>query len=235
VWETVLDGRQLHFHLAGINNQNFIMRDEETGSWWQQVSGQAIAGPLKGKQLRSVFCDEVSFGVWKREQPNGRVLKPDHSVAVKDYVPSDWDQRMTKVPVNIGDKLDRSMPPRTQIVGITIGNSDKAYPLELLVQQSPVIDDIGGVPIVIIVGKDRKSVRAYERVVDDRKLEFFGKNDAPEFVLVDAETGTEWDFAGKGITGQLQGKELKKVAILNDYWFDWKIYHPKTAVYDLGK
>jgi len=235
VWETVLDGRQLHFHLAGINNQNFIMRDEETGSWWQQVSGQAIAGPLKGKQLRSVFCDEVSFGVWKREQPNGRVLKPDHSVAVKDYVPSDWDQRMTKVPVNIGDKLDRSMPPRTQIVGITIGNSDKAYPLELLVKQSPVIDDIGGVPIVIIVGKDRKSVRAYERVVDDRKLEFFGKNDAPEFVLVDAETGTEWDFAGKGITGQLQGKELKKVAILNDYWFDWKIYHPKTAVYDLGK
>jgi len=211
------------------------MRDEETGSWWQQVSGQAIAGPLKGKQLRSVFCDEVSFGVWKREQPNGRVLKPDHSVAVKDYVPSDWDQRMTKVPVNIGDKLDRSMPPRTQIVGITIGNSDKAYPLELLVKQSPVIDDIGGVPIVIIVGKDRKSVRAYERVVDDRKLEFFGKNDAPEFVLVDAETGTEWDFAGKGITGQLQGKELKKVAILNDYWFDWKIYHPKTAVYDLGK
>jgi Protein of unknown function (DUF3179) len=235
VWETVLDGRQLHFHLAGINNQNFIMRDEETGSWWQQVSGQAIAGPLKGKQLRSVFCDEVSFGVWKREQPNGRVLKPDPSVAVKDYVPSDWDQRMTKVPVNIGDNLDRSMPPRTQIVGITIGNSDKAYPLELLVKQSPVIDDIGGVPIVIIVGKDRKSVRAYERVVDDRKLEFFGKNDAPEFVLVDAETGTEWDFAGKGITGQLQGKELKKVAILNDYWFDWKIYHPKTAVYDLGK
>jgi hypothetical protein len=235
VWETVLDGRQLHFHLAGINNQNFIMRDEETGSWWQQVSGQAIAGPLKGKQLRSVFCDEVSFGVWKREQPNGRVLKPDPSVAAEDYVPSDWDQRMTKVPVNVGDKLDRSMPPRTQIVGITIGNSDKAYPLELLVKQSPVIDDIGGVPIVIIVGKDRKSVRAYERVVDDRKLEFFGKNDAPEFVLVDAETGTEWDFAGKGIKGQLQGKELKKVAILNDYWFDWKIYHPKTAVYDLGK
>src|SRR5678809_1679520 len=87
VWESTVDGRVLHFHLAGINNQNFIMRDEETGSWWQQVSGQAIAGPLKGKQLRSVFCDEVSFGVWKHEQPNGRVLKPDPSVAAKDYVP----------------------------------------------------------------------------------------------------------------------------------------------------
>jgi hypothetical protein len=37
----------LNFHLAGINNQNFIMRDEETGTWWQQVSGTAIQGPLK--------------------------------------------------------------------------------------------------------------------------------------------------------------------------------------------
>jgi hypothetical protein len=33
VWETTVNGRVLHFHLAGINNQNFIMRDEETGSW----------------------------------------------------------------------------------------------------------------------------------------------------------------------------------------------------------
>jgi hypothetical protein len=52
VWETTVDGKPLHFHLAGINNQNFIMRDEETGSWWQQVSGEAIHGPLKGRRLR---------------------------------------------------------------------------------------------------------------------------------------------------------------------------------------
>ena len=27
------------FVSPGINNQNFIMRDEQTGSWWQQVTG----------------------------------------------------------------------------------------------------------------------------------------------------------------------------------------------------
>ena len=50
MWETTIDGRTLHFHLAGINNQNFIMRDEETGSWWQQVTGEAILGPAEGTQ-----------------------------------------------------------------------------------------------------------------------------------------------------------------------------------------
>ncbi|MBA3256470.1 MAG: DUF3179 domain-containing protein [Pyrinomonadaceae bacterium] len=47
MWEATVDGRQLHFQLAGINNQNFIMRDEETGSWWQQVNGEAISARSK--------------------------------------------------------------------------------------------------------------------------------------------------------------------------------------------
>ena len=47
MWKSRLDGRTLHFHLYGINNQNFIMRDEETGSWWQQVTGCALFGLLE--------------------------------------------------------------------------------------------------------------------------------------------------------------------------------------------
>jgi len=71
VWEATVDGRQLHFQLAGINNQNFIMRDEETGSWWQQVTGEAILGPLKGQRLTPVFHDELTFATWKRENLKG--------------------------------------------------------------------------------------------------------------------------------------------------------------------
>jgi Protein of unknown function (DUF3179) len=73
VWETTVNGRVLHFHIAGINNQNFIMIDEETGSWWQQVTGTAILGPLQGTQLRPVVFDELSFGLWKHENAGGRV------------------------------------------------------------------------------------------------------------------------------------------------------------------
>ena len=71
-----MNGRELHFHLAGINNQNFLMRDQETGSYWQQITGTAIAGPLKGSKLSLVAQDELSFGLWKEEQPKGTVLAP---------------------------------------------------------------------------------------------------------------------------------------------------------------
>jgi hypothetical protein len=71
---------------------------------------------------------------------------------------------------------------------------------------------VGGVPIFIVVGDDKKSVRAYERVIDNRKLEFFVKPDTSQ--LIDAETGSEWDFTGRATEGALSGQQLKKVPVV---------------------
>jgi hypothetical protein len=235
VWETTVNGRQLHFHLAGINNQNFIMRDEETGSWWQQVSGEAIQGPLKGERLKPIYHDELTFALWKQEQPNGRVLRPDEKIAqAGKYAPANWEQRMLRVPVTSSVAPDNVLEQRALVVGVRVNNVAKAYPLEALRKQELILDELDGIPVFIVIGDDGRSVRAFERTVDGRKLEFFLKPNANVFTLVDAETGSSWDFTGKATAGQLQGKQLTKIAILNDYWFDWMTYNPKTAVYKLG-
>ena len=235
MWETTVDGRVLHFRLWGINNQNFIMRDEETGSWWQQVTGEAILGPLKGQRLRQVFHDELTYGLWKREQPQGRVLRPDEQIErAGKYPTADWDTRMSRVPVATSKGTDPALEPRTLVVGVEAGGASKAYPFDAVLRQSPILDTVGGVPIFIVVGEDEKSVRAYERTVEGRKLEFFVKPDTSPLVLVDAETGSLWDFAGRATSGALAGRVLNRVAVLNDYWFDWKAYHPETLVYKLG-
>ena len=57
------------------------MQDDETGTWWQQVSGEAILGPLKGRRLALVPSDQLTFGMWAAEAPNGRVLRPDDRVS----------------------------------------------------------------------------------------------------------------------------------------------------------
>jgi hypothetical protein len=235
VWETTVDGRVLHFRLAGINNQNFIMRDDETGTWWQQVSGKAIQGPLKGKQLQGVFHDEISFSIWKREQPQGRVLKPDERIlASNQYAKSDWETSVGAMRVVDGTDVDQRLAPRTLVVGVSAGGKSVAYPLTALQKQSPIIDTVGSVPIVIVLGDDKRSVRAFERTVDGRRLEFFQKTENNEFQLIDAETGSTWNFEGKATSGPLSGRELKKVFVLEDYWFDWRIYHPDTTIYTLG-
>jgi len=245
VWEATIDGRVLHFHLAGINNQNFIMRDEETGTWWQQVSGEAILGPLKGQRLKSVFHDEISFALWKNEQPEGRVLRPDERIlAAKEYAGEDWEQRMARAPVVKGVDQDHRLEPRALVIGLTLGAKTTAYPFSALQKQSPIMDFVGEIPIVVVLGEDNRSVRAYERTLDGRRLEFFKRLDetkaeakpkAAGFQLLDAETGSVWSFEGRATSGPLAGRQLKKVAMLEDYWFDWRIYHPDTAVYQIGE
>lgn len=225
----------LHFRLAGINNQNFIMRDDETGTWWQQVSGKAIQGPLKGKQLKGVFHDEISFSIWKREQPQGRVLKPDERIlASNQYAKSDWEKSVGAMRVVEGADIDQRLAPRTLVMGVSVGGKSVAYPLTALQKQSPIIDMVGSVPIVIVLGDDKRSVRAFERTVDGRRLEFFQKTENNVLQLIDAETGSTWNFEGKATSGPLSGRQLKKVFVLEDYWFDWRIYHPDTTIYTLG-
>jgi Protein of unknown function (DUF3179) len=228
-----VNGQTLKFQLAGINNQNFIMRDAETGSWWQQISGEAIQGSLKGQKLTEVASDELSFAVWKRENPAGRVLRPDARIlAEQKYDPADWEDQVGKMRVTTSAELDNTLEPRTLVVGITINGKSKAYPFSSIVKQSPILDFVGGKDIVILISDDNRSVRAFERELDGSTLEFLRKTDTAE--IVDAETGSTWDFTGKAVSGKLTGKQLVKIPTLKDYWFDWKTYHNETQLYTYG-
>jgi hypothetical protein len=232
VWRAEIDGRRLRFHLAGINNQNFLMQDEETGSWWQQVTGEAVQGPMKGRRLDLVFHDEIAFGNWKREHPGTRVLRPDPVAGRLES--ADWEKDVGRLPVpKVASMTQGPLPPREIVLGIRLRGTARAYPLAALRQQSPILDAVGDVPVILVVGEDDRSVRAFERRVDGRELQLFQKPGSSPPVLVDAETGSVWSFAGEAVSGPLQGKKLPKVYVLKDYWFDWKAYNPGTTVYAL--
>lgn len=236
MWSARVDGRKLSFHLTGINNQNFLMADDQTGSWWQQVTGEAVFGPLKGKRLELVFHDEVSFGLWKRENPGGRVLRPDDGVPWRRFS-ENWEEETARLPVVTPVAAGEPFQPRELVVGIQAGGDVRAYPMAALRRQSPVIDTLGGVPLILVVGEDGSSVRAFDRRVDGRELNLFRKAGVSSLSsprLVDAETGSEWDFTGRAVSGPLAGKKLGKVFVLKDYWFDWKAYNPGTTVFRQG-
>lgn len=233
MWDRTLDGRTLRFRLFGINNQNFIMRDDETGSWWQQVTGEAIQGPLRGRRLRPVAHDEVAFGVFREEDPNGRVLLPAPGMQ-EEYAPANWEKRMKKVATVTPRVVGEPLEPRSVVVGIAAAGQARAWPFPLLRRQSPLLDSVGGVPVALVVGDDGKSIRAFDRRVDGRSLELSAVAGADPLRLVDAQTGSEWDFAGRALSGPLAGRRLSRLRALKEYWFDWRTYNPATTVYLRG-
>ena len=237
MWKRTARGRELHFYLAGINNQNFLMRDRETGSWWQQVTGRAIAGELAGSALELMPNDELTFALWKSETPPGYGLVlapvPGHE---KDY-DKKWEEEVAKYPVPLTFP-GQGLKDRDVILGVEIGGQARAFPLEKVRGASPVEDKISGVPVVLVSGPDGKSVRVFRSQLNGLDIELYrdaqsdGQSDglSPERRLVDSQ-GNTWNFAGCATSGPATGQCLEKINFLKDYWFDWKNYNPRTTVY----
>jgi hypothetical protein len=187
VWTRTVNGRALHFYLAGINNQNFLMRDKETGSWWQQITGKAIYGPLKGASLELVLSDELTFGEWRSEVPDGKVLAEVPKYR-KEY-DSNWEPETAKYPVVISFP-GTELKSRDVVVGLEIDGPGRAYPWDSLVKQSPVLDRVNGTPLLVAVGPDGKSFRVFISRIDGKDAEFFLKADTEGATSAEPNTAT---------------------------------------------
>jgi len=204
------------------------MQDVETGSWWQQITGKAIFGPLKDQQLESVWSDELTFGLWKREAPDGQVLAP-----VARYVNKyehDWESKVQALPVTVSFP-GSALQSRDVLIGLTIGGASRAYPLKAILAQSPIEDRLGGKPVLLVVGPDTKSVRVFVSRVDGAEVEFFRKAGTTEWAMMDSVSGSEWNFQGCAVNGPARGKCLEPLPGIKDFWFDWRNYHADTTVY----
>jgi hypothetical protein len=227
---------RLRFHLAGINNQNFLMRDEETGSYWQQISGAAVSGPLRGKQLTLVPSDELTFALWKAEKPEGTVLN-DVAAFISEYARKDWDVRMRKAPTVLS-YAENGLTQRDVMLGIKAFGASRAFPYDSVLKDKLVQDRVGSEPVILVVGPDDASVRVFVRRIP-------GVAEVPEFyrvvgsakdtLFMDDTTGSGWNFQGCAVRGKSQGVCLERVQAIKDYWFDWRHYNPATTVYRAGR
>ena len=49
--------------------------------------------------------------------------------------------------------------------------------------------------------------------------------------FVDEQTRSAWSILGKGLSGELAGRELTPVVHGDHFWFDWAAFKPGTTVY----
>lgn len=235
MWSRDIAGLRLTFELAGINNQNFLMRDRETGTYWQQISGKAVSGPLAGRQLTLVHSDELTYGTWTAEQPGGAVLQ-DVALYRAGYARPDWDVRMQRAPVVI-DFKEHGMKGRDLLVGIQAGGASRAFPYEQVIKERLVQDHVGTEPVLLVVGADNLSVRAFRNRIPGATgtADFYripaNQPAAPNVLMMDSATGSQWNFQGCAISGKAAGVCLEPVEAIKDYWFDWRNYNPATTIY----
>jgi hypothetical protein len=206
-----------------------LLRDEQTSSIWQQSTGEAIFGPLKGQQQQLVRSNELGFALWKSEQPQGQVLKPDPRY-MAEYDPKDWEKHVESTRTVV-DTTKSGIGPHRLMMGITMAGQSKAYPVEAILAAGLIQDRIGELPVLIVVGPDGASIRVFEVAMDqgDSQLTFI--RGSGKGTMEDVGTGSAWNFHGCAVGGKLAGRCLKEIDAHKDYWFDWMNHHPDSRVF----
>ena len=222
VYDRTLDGQVLLFgNTSALYESDMVMYDHETGSYWFQVLGEAIVGPLTGKRLTMLPSMTTRWDEWKRLHPDTLVLSRNLGLlsgrSAYDRDPfASYDQSVNRgrfaFPVS-EDKLDARLRPGDRVIALQVGDSHRAY--ELLDEDWLVNGEVGGEGVVVVGRGDGPAAAAYFSEAEGQALSFRLVDGAVE----DAETGSVWDDSGIAVSGPLAGTRLTAVPSRTSFWF----------------
>ena len=209
-FDPTVDGKALEFGVSGtLYQRNLLMYDRgsDMPSLWLQVSGEAVVGPKTGISLDRVRMTQAPWGEWKVAHPDTTVLSKEtgHDYS---YIP-------------YPDILDR-LPK--QILGVIVGNEQKAYFFKDLRQMQIINDVIDGVPIVLITSPDSDAVRVYKR----KNYQFEGTFEQ----VRDIRSQTVWKLSEEMLLNPKTGESLERVPdVFVSNAGAWARFFPDTLIY----
>ena len=234
VFRAELKGRRLHFEYDSMVNANEVHRDVETGSRWQQSTGEAISGPLKGSKLTLYPFIFTTWKAWRTRNPNTTLLKPLPGYAERMSILRPRQKQNLKS--GEGDapagsfSTDTRLRPREMIAGLAVGDETMAFSLAALRVTRVVNERVGGVPVVVIHQPSSETTTAFEARAKGKTLRFQAAA-ADAATLTDLETHSTWDAYGLAIKGPMKGTQLKSLILIPEFWFAWSQFRPGTRLF----
>jgi hypothetical protein len=242
------DGQVLDFGTTGrLRFSNLIMYDRQTETWWQQATGEGIAGEHAGQQLTFLPASIIGWSEFKESFPDGKVLSKDTGF-VREYGRNPYagyDNINNSPFLFRGPETPGVLPAMARVLTVDLEGEAVAYAYGVLEEQGAINDTIAENEIVIFwqpgtasaldssriaEGEDVGAGASFSRAVDGQTLTFSYDGE----VITDDQTGSEWDVFGVATSGELAGTQLEPIVSVNHFWFSWAAFRPETRVYQEG-
>lgn len=215
IFEPIVNGKKEKFRLVGMDHFNAMLEDATTKSWWRQVTGEAIAGKLKGQQLPEVFSTQTSLAEWLQLNPSSLIMQEDPDF-IKSYdTTMKYESGASRSKLTGTDSL--SWKDKSWVVGVKAGKDRKAYDWNQLKAERVIHDKINNTPVLLILSKDNKSFFVYER--PDEQSTFSLTNDTIIY------NNHHFRIDGKGIDTTYS---LKPLQASQEFWHSWRTFNPGT-------
>ena len=238
------DGMETTFGTSGfLYRSNKIMYDRETFSLWNQETGQPVIGELADSGIQLNFFPTLltTWGEWTDEHPDTTVLALDTGVSQPgSYFPEDnpnatyyeyFNTPGTMFPVWIRDD---SLEAKDVVLGVNIGEAQKAYPVSVLQVERVVNDTLGETNVVVLGSEISQAAKAYERGDQEfSRVEGDASTGVP-MKLVD-KNGQVWDVTEEALVNASDASQtLPRIPTHSSFWFGWYAFYPDTELYEGG-
>lgn len=129
VFDRRVDDRVLDFGTTGnLRFSDLVMYDRQTGSWWQQFTGEGIVGALTGTQLTILPSRVEPFGIFAAAFPDADILERPPFFARNYAVNPYHGYDTSEAPLFPDVPLPEGIAPMAYVVAV----GDQAWTLDRL-------------------------------------------------------------------------------------------------------
>lgn len=165
-FEAIIQGSRKTFGVSGLlYNSDVLLYDRQTETLWSQLLYEAVAGPLKGKNLNILPTANTTWENWKQRHPNTLVLSEDtgfnRNYSRNPYPGYENNEAIYFPLAHYNDRY----PPKEYVIGIEINGKFKAYPFSELEKnnKSEFTDVFQGKALKITYNKKAKSAEVFDQ------------------------------------------------------------------------
>ncbi|MEX2111862.1 MAG: DUF3179 domain-containing (seleno)protein [Pirellulales bacterium] len=220
----------LDFSFYGWRNGIVVMQHKD-GTLFSTLSGRAFEGPRKGEQLKPVATLPTTWGYWNKGYPGSVAYR-----MFEKYQPIELGPRDNADSTKTRAASDPRMAEASEVLGVSLGAAQKAYPLNVLPKDGGVVRDVlAGQEIAILWYPATQTAVAYSMRLDEDEtasldnLEFDAT--VPDAPYIDRNTNSRFGIEGRAVSGPLKGKTLGWIDSVQCRWFAWAAEYPETEIH----
>lgn len=173
----VVNGTVHHYQVGGLYDGVAILIDDETGTYWNHITGEAVYGPLAGSQLNVWSLEMTTVAAAMVQEPQLKVVRsyqrPVFSRVMRfgqwmfgktGYLPKLFTQTMAPE--------DARLPRMTMGLGVVVDGVARFYPIDILKTQATVMDELANQLLTLTYDAENGLPRATQ-ASDVRPLQYF--------------------------------------------------------------
>lgn len=231
-FERRFGGMELDFGTTGrLRFSNLIMYDRQTETWWQQASGEAIAGHWAGYRLQLIPVQIAPFGEAAEQWPEALVLNRDtgynRSYGRNPYVGYDSSERPF---LFRGPEIDGEFRLLDRAIVVEHAGEEAVIAYPVLMEERLREVTLGGERIyvtwhagtasalsadTVAGGRDVGSANAFfARTLEGAEVELFVDE---EGVIRDRERNDPWNSLG--FAAGRRPRRLQPATAVQHFWF----------------